>query len=511
MRLLLISPRKSSNTSRDLFDFQYAATFLGKRKGFCGVPLALPTLAGLTPSNIDTVILDENLEEIDYSYSPDLVGISANTLQITRAYKIADTFRSKGIPVVLGGIHPTILPNEAIEHADSVLIGEAEDVWTDVLEDFRAGQLKDFYRCDNHPDLSQRPRPRRELLQNKKYICDLIQVSRGCPFNCNFCSVHTYLGRHIRTKPVHEVIEEIRNIYANSDNTNYIRFLFVTDDNLFCIPEYTKTLLRQLVELKDELDLSGWVCQASVNMAEDEEALDLLERSGCKNIFIGFESLSERSLKSMGKGVNEIERYSLLIDRVRSHGMDILASFIVGTDADDSSVFESLRAFIEEKNIITNSINILTPFPGTKLFDQFTAEGRILHTEWDQYDMKHVVFRPKRMTPEELEEGFLRIHQQIYSFPSIHRKLKKFVGRRTDIKLPFLLLYKTLFTLRLLTQASIRDVQKNRFILKMIPFVYRPDVDAQLATIVCALDHHDFAQSLMDVSTTAKRESSSRS
>lgn len=496
MKLLLVVPRKNKH-EREFFDFRFVASFIGMRPGFWGIPLAVPTVAALTPSGVDVRIADENVEDIPFEYDADLVGITVITLQAPRAYEIAQEFKRRGKKVILGGVHVSMLPDEGLKCADSVFVGEAEGRWDQVVQDFKNGSLKKIYRPEEgaqKPDLSLSPVPRRELLKNDYYVANLMQTSRGCPFDCDFCSVQDFLGSKMRYKASSQVKEEIDHLYKVAVNNNYLKQLFITDDNLVGNRARAKALLKEaLIPIHEKHDIKGWTCQCSVNVANDEEMLSLMRKAGCQHIFIGFEAFSPENLSHLGKGVNKAVDYGEAIRRIRAHNMDVIGSFILGNDGDDTSSFEKLVKFIDDNGLLDNLINILVPFPGTKLFARLKAEGRILHYDWSKYDLGHVVFRPKRMTIKELEEGYIWVHEQVYKLSKLHKKLKKFVWKPVKNDVKFLL--RTKFAIRLLTYVSLKDWDRTSFVFRVMPDVFNPKFST-LSNIVNCMDHHDFAKQL---------------
>jgi radical SAM superfamily enzyme YgiQ (UPF0313 family) len=379
--------------------------------------LSLTTLAALTDKDWGVSIVDESVESLDFSTRPDLVAISVMTPLAKRAYEIADIYRGKNVPVVLGGIHPTMMQNEAGEHADAVVIGEAEENWLEVLSDFKRGDLKPFYRANNFSSLESLRNPRRDLLKKKAYFfSNTIQTTRGCPFDCEFCSVTSFYGRTYRVRPVKDVIDEMGHMEGG--------FIFFVDDNIVGRPDYAKDLFRALVPLNVK-----WFSQASLSIARDRELLDLARKSGCMGLFIGFESLSQECLKAMGKTTNLVKEYKDAVKMIHDHGIGIQGSFIFGTDQDDQSVFSDVLRFIERARIEAALFSVLTPFPGTRIQQTLLNEGRILHTDWDKYDMNHVVFKPKKMTPKQLQEGFNWAYKRLYGYGSILKRLFPFSRR----------------------------------------------------------------------------------
>jgi radical SAM superfamily enzyme YgiQ (UPF0313 family) len=376
--------------------------------------LALTTVAGLCPEGYQVRIVDENVQSLDFSNPPNLVGISLMTPLAARGYAIADRYRQAGVPVILGGIHPTMEPEEAIQHADAVVLGEAERVWPRLLEDFQQGKLKRYYKDPGFPELDGQPQPRRDLLPGKGYFFrNTLQTTRGCPHNCSFCSVTSFYGRTFRSRPIGEVVDELEGMQG--------RGVFFVDDNIAGNPGYAKELFRAIEPLK-----INWFSQASLNMARDEELLRLAADSGCKGLFIGFESLSQETIRSMGKSPNRVPEYCRSIEALHDYGIGIQGSFIFGTDSDDERVFADTLRFVEANRLEAVLFTLLTPFPGTQLRDSLSKAGRILACEWDKYDMNHVVFQPKKMTPETLRLGFLWLHRKVYGYPSMLKRLFPF-------------------------------------------------------------------------------------
>lgn len=401
MKLLIVAPKwpEDSLWGQIYFRFPY---------------LALTILAALTGEEWKISIIDENVDAIDFSDLPDLVAISIMTPLSKRGYEIADAFRGKGVSVVLGGIHPTMMKDEAKTHADSVVMGEAEETWPLVLSDFKRGNLQPFYESANFCSLDKLAVPERNLLNRKGYFfTNTVQTTRGCPFDCVFCSVTSFYGRTYRVRPVENVISEIAQMEKG--------FLFFVDDNIVGKPSYAKELFGALIPLKIK-----WFSQASLSVVKDRELLNLAQRSGCKGLFIGFESLSQENLRAMGKSTNRVSEYKDAIRMLHDHGIGIQGSFIFGMDHDDSSVFSDVIRFIEKTHLEAVLFSVLTPFPGTRIYETLQRENRIIDTDWEKYDMNHVVFRPKKMTPEELQEGFNWAYRRLYGHRSILTRLFPF-------------------------------------------------------------------------------------
>ena len=402
MKILLISPENKKSV------YAYSKK---DAKSIWFPKLSLPTIAAHTPPDIEVKIVDECVEDIDFNIDVDLVGISTMTYLAPRAYEIAAKFRARGVKVVLGGIHVSMCPEEAKEHADSVVVGEAERTWSILIEDMRRGQLKPFYREEDLPKLEGLPIPRRELLKRKSYwTTNCVQTSRGCPFACDFCTVTIFGGNQFRLRPVEEVVEEVRRL-----NKGFVVFV---DDNIAGNKAYAKQLFKALIPLKIH-----WGSQASLTMTRDPELLDLAAKSGCTALFIGVESISAENLASANKKFNKVSKFREEFQRFHDYGIMIQTGMIFGFDHDDESSFERTIEFLESNRIELAMFNILTPLPGTNLYKRMDAEGRIIDRDWSHYDGRHVVFQPKLISPETLQEGFFWAYHNFYSVSSIFKRV----------------------------------------------------------------------------------------
>jgi radical SAM superfamily enzyme YgiQ (UPF0313 family) len=415
MKLELISPKNNpAENGRELWDGRFYSLLYGVNK-YSSAFLALPTIAALTPEDIEVSITDENIEQINFDKDVDLVGVTCNTWLAPRAYEIADEFRKRGVIVVLGGIHPSMLPYEAIHHADGVVIGEAENVWRNLIEDFRKNKLQLFYKSSQLPKLENLPIPRWDLLKNERYFYHTIQTTRGCPYDCEFCTVKAMSGGKYRYKPVKDMIKEVETLLDIEK-----KLFFFVDDNFIGERKHTKELLRELVSLK-----IVYFAQVSINLAKDEELLSLLAESGCRKVVIGFESLVNANLRQMGKDKSyKIEQYAEDIMKIQSFGIEIQGFFIFGYDFDDETVFEKTVNFIKCTNLVLPNLSILTPLPGTRLFQRFDKEGRLLYNDWQKYDGRHVCFNPKLMSPGALKNGYNWAMQQVSSYEAIFKRLR---------------------------------------------------------------------------------------
>ena len=412
MKLLLISPSHK---------------FRKKLRAIKIPQLSLHILASLTPNDVDITVVDEEIREIDFSLDFDLVGISCMTATANRTYQLSDMFRKRGSKVVLGGIHPTILPQEAIEHADAVVIGEAEGCWADVINDFRKSNLQKFYHVPE-PDLSKLPFPRRDFRIDKAlFNCVGLLTTRGCPYACEFCSVTDFYGRKIRHRPVSRVVEDIKRSGSKA--------FLILDDNVAGHPEYSKELFEALIPLGIE-----WVGQSSVSLAKDKEMLKLCRLSGCAALFFGLESVSPSSLMGMKKALKSIEETEEAIKIIQDNGIAFHPSIILGFDTDTEAIFDETLEFLARTKLPTMTLNVLTPYPGTRIYQRFKDQGRIISHDWSHYDHHTVVFQPKNMTPQELAEGFQYVQNEFYSFSSIVRHIP-FLFRVSPINLRRIMLF----------------------------------------------------------------------
>jgi radical SAM superfamily enzyme YgiQ (UPF0313 family) len=398
MRVALIAPAATSYLWRK------------RRAAFTMPPMALPVLAALTPPGVEIQLIDEAVEDVDPKLEADLVGLSSMTATVTRAYDLADHFRSRGIPVVMGGVHPSTLPEEALQHCDSVVVGEAENLWARVLQEAEQSRLKRIYKDSTVVSLDIVPTPRWDLLRARRYfIPQTVQVSRGCPMACSFCSVSTYFGRSHRSRPIPQVLEEIKALPRKL-------FIFV-DDNIVGNTDTAKELFAAMIPLKKK-----WVGQCSLSVSEDGELLDLAARSGCIGLLVGFESISPAVLRSIGKQVNLRRKYEEAIRRIHNRSIHIQGSFIFGFDDDTPEGIRSTVQFVKQNRLTGVNYCHLTPFPGTRLYADLEKEGRLLHRDWARYDRQNVVFRPRHFTPEALQDQIFWAYRQTYNWRSLWQR-----------------------------------------------------------------------------------------
>jgi len=376
----------------------------------------LPSLyvAASMPPYVETTIIDEDVEPVNFDTDADLIAISFMTFNAPRAYEIADRFREKGKAVVFGGYHPTFMQQEAIQHADSLCVGEAEYNVPNMVEDFMSGNLKPFYKSEL-VDLSELPKVNRDQLHNRAYISiNALQATRGCYHHCEFCSIAPFHRFSIRTRPIAQVLDELKGLG---------RTVLFMDDNIALEREYALELFKGMIPLKKQ-----WYSQCEIGIAEDEELLELARRSGCKGLFIGFESLSQESLSTWNKQCNRKKDYLKLVRTIHKAGIGIFAAFVFGSDEDGPDVFANTLDFLLEANIEVLQSTRLTPFPGTAIFEKLNKQDRIIDKDWSHYDFFHVVYQPRKMSIDELHYGTAWLQKQFYSYRSISKRMTKAVS-----------------------------------------------------------------------------------
>lgn len=379
----------------------------------------LPLLAALTPPGHTITIVEEAFAPDDIDQDVDLVGITVLTELAQRAYRIADAYRQKGVKVVMGGIHPTVLPDEALEHADAVVVGEAEGVWPRLVSDAASGQMQRIYRAGTFTDLQDLPKPRRDLLSGTRNqgftrVPIGVETSRGCPHDCEFCCIGQTLGKQYRVRPVQEVIAEIESI----DSPH----LFFVDDSLGLNRNVAKKLFTEMIPLRRR-----WLAQGTVSLAQDLELLGLMRRSGCLGLLIGFESVQKATQNEVMKISDlRIDFYEAM-RRFHGEGFGILGSFIFGFDYENKDVFEQTLEFIMKCRMDVVGMRVLTPYPGTRLYKRLAGEGRLFVHDWWLRGYPHdtLLFQPKGMTADELISGYARLNRQTYSLGAM---MKRFLG-----------------------------------------------------------------------------------
>lgn len=393
--------------------------------------LTMPTLAGLIPANIkaEIKIVDEMVESLDESIEVDLVGISAITPTANKAYEIADKFRKRGVPVVLGGIHPTLMPEESILHANSVIIGYAEKSWPQLLEDFEKGKMKKFYCQSDSFSLNNISLPRRDLTKQSAYMTNnTLEATRGCPNKCEFCIFQGFKINKYYKKPIDEVLYEVSQIKGKS--------MVFLDANLIGEKDYAKELFRRMIPFK-----KWWIGAVTVELTKDKELFDLIVRSGCKGVLIGFESLSQQTLDKINKSFNSVQEYKEIVKELHSHGIAIHGSFVFGFEDDTPKTFQDVLEFVNEAKIDFPQYTLYTPFPGTPVYNKLKKEGRIITNNWSLYNGQNCVFKPNRITPHDLEKGLQWIQRQTYSLNYILKR----VNSKPYLLKPIILLINLLY------------------------------------------------------------------
>jgi radical SAM superfamily enzyme YgiQ (UPF0313 family) len=385
----------------------------GRIRSMREAPLSLTTLAALAPDpDIEWKLVDGSVDPIPRDEAADLVGISVITGNAFRAYELADHYRRRGIPVVLGGVHVTILPGEAAPHADAVVLGLAERQWPRLLGDFKAGRMQRVYREADYPDdfLAGVPPARRDLQRRSGYMMpNTVYATRGCKRTCDFCATPAVVPRYLK-RPVADVIRDVRSLKG--------RYLCFNDVSLIDDVDYARELFTALIPLRKR-----WGGLTTVEVARHPDLLDLMQRSGCAYLLLGFESVNQNNLQSIYKGFNKVAGYRDVVDALHAHGISVQGCFVLGLDEDDGDVFPATLEQVQEMRLDIPRYSIYTPYPGTLLFKRLQEEGRILTYNWDNYDTMHVVFQPKRMSPEQLYDGFKWTYRETFRLRRIARRV----------------------------------------------------------------------------------------
>jgi radical SAM superfamily enzyme YgiQ (UPF0313 family) len=398
MKILLVHPKMGHGPITD----QDRGTL--RAKLLTNPTMTVPAVAAAIPRKHTVRIILEDDEDIDFSEQYGLVGVSCFTMYAVRAYEIADEFRKRGVPVVLGGYHASALPEEAKEHADAVVIGEAELSLPHLLHDFENGKLQPFYHSTTLVKPEDIPPLRRDLLTFRP-LTDGLRVTRGCTHTCDFCSITYFFGHTFRKRPIKNVINELKSISS--------KLILIHDANLTADVDYAKALFRAMVREKTN---KRWLANGNINvLGRDKDFLQLARKAGCIGWTIGIESVCQESLNGVKKFANKVDKYTHWIQMIRKHGMAINGLLIFGFDQDTPDVFDKTLQALNEWEIDAGEFNILTPLPGTPLFDQMEKEGRILTKDWSQYTQTKVVFQPKNMTPKELYDGTQRVVREFHS------------------------------------------------------------------------------------------------
>lgn len=376
-------------------------------------PITLALLAALVPEelNADIKIYDETAEAIPLDLDADIIGITCITGTSSRCYKYADYFRSKGITVLMGGVHPSLCPDEAMKHADAIMTGLGDDTFPQALRDFRDGKLKKIYKQEKCTDIANRPLPRKDLLKKNKYITlNTVEAVRGCNHNCTFCAYPRAFGQRVYKRPIEDIIDEIKHLKG--------KIVIFPDVNLIADMKYAKELFTALIPLK-----KWWFGLTTTAIGLNDELLKIFEKSGCKGLLIGFESVNQDTQKNIHKAVNKVDQYKDLMTKLHKHGIMVMGCFAFGSDEDKKDVFERTVKMCEEAKIDLPRFSVITPFPNTKFYEELEQEGRIIERDWSLYDVEHVVYKPKNMTKEELEEGISWAWKKTYSWKSILKRM----------------------------------------------------------------------------------------
>lgn len=385
-------------------------------------PLALAALAGLTPDEHEVVVIDDRIETIPYHRPTDLVALNVETYTARRAYQIAEEYRAQGVTVVMGGFHPTLVPEEAAQHADAVVVGEAETIWPTLLQDYQRGELNRVYHATSGFPLSE-IRIDRSVYSGKRYLpIHLVETGRGCFQCCDFCSVTRFFDHQHRRRPVEAVISEIESLDPN-------KLFFFVDDNIAASPQEARAFFKRLVPLNIR-----WVSQMTINAARDETLLDILVDSGCLGLLIGFESLNAKTLDQMNKAGNlQNGGYELPLRLLRERAIKLYATFLLGYDGDDSDTVKATLDFALHHNFFLAAFNHLVPFPSTPIYNRLESQGRLRSSRW-WLDATHhfgeVVFDPVQMTYRQLEEACMWLRREFYSWRNITRRMD--VGHNID-------------------------------------------------------------------------------
>ncbi|WP_244309968.1 B12-binding domain-containing radical SAM protein [Leptospira mtsangambouensis] len=415
-------------------------------KGWQMESLPAAHLAGLTPKHIDIKFYDDRMEKIPFDEPTDLVAISIETYTAKRAYQIATEYRRRNIPVVMGGFHATLVPEEVSEYAEAVVVGEAEAIWKNLISDFESGQLKRFYKSEKRPDITKII-PDRSILKGKRYLpIGLVEAARGCTFKCDFCVIQTYFDSTQNRKEIETILDEIKSI---SDKR---KLIFFVDDNIVSHPKQAKEFYRALIPLKIR-----WVSQAAITMTHDDEMLQLLKESGCQGVLIGFESLNKDNLLKMNKSFNVTKGgIEAAVSKMNAFGIRLYATFIFGYENDTMDSFQEAVSFCIKHKIFMAAFNHLTPFPGTPLYKRLEEEGKLIYPKWwlaDEYKYGQVPFRTE-LNPETIQLECVKARKSFYSYTSIWKRMFS----KTNSGSFFMLQAYLFINLLLRKEAALRDL-----------------------------------------------------
>jgi radical SAM superfamily enzyme YgiQ (UPF0313 family) len=453
MKILLINPCCLQEAGRDLYSAHLIGPLFKLQPNTTmtlGVPLALPTLAAHTPAKHTVKIIDEEIELIDFTESVDLVGLTAMTFKATRAYEIANEYRRRGVKVVMGGIHASMCPEEALAHVDCVVIGEAEELWPQLLADAEAGELRQIYSATGFPDLIDARPPRYDLVRNRQYLYSYLQTTRGCPYDCNFCTVTRTSGRKIRKKTPEQVVTEVDLLLRQhpsrqfrfidrrtGSHKRFVGMIAFIDDNFAIDRNHALAVCAALQSYQEERGIVFfWYTQVNYPVGLDDELLTAFEAANCQHLFIGFENLDPQLLQAMNKFVNSPEHYAEAIRNIHRHNMRVVYSTIIGVDGSTWDSASHLWRFVEEQRVLHVLVNILTPYPGTTLATEMEQSRRILTRAPQLYNIRNVVFRPEGMSPGELLNSYRALCQRLFGFRAAMARSRDLLDNQARLVLP---------------------------------------------------------------------------
>lgn len=402
MKLALLSPTGAMHRYNGMF-----------HKNLHYAPITLALLAALVPEelNAEIKLYDESADPIPLDLQADIIGITCITGTATRCYRFADYFRQQGITVILGGVHPSLKPWEAKAHADSVIVGLGEDNFPKALQDFQTGNLKDIYWQDSKTHIKGRPLPRKDLLNKKKYITlNTVEAIRGCHLNCSFCAYPKAFGTTIYKRTISDIINEIKALKG--------KIVIFPDVNLISDRAFAIELFQAMIPMK-----KWWFGLTTTAIGMDEELIGLFKKSGCKGLLIGFESVNQETQGAIHKGVNKVTEYGGLMELLHAHGIMVMGCFAFGSDEDKKDVFDRTVQMCMDAKIDLPRFSVITPFPETDFYHELEEQGRIIERDWSMYDVEHVVYKPKHMTAEELEDGITKAWKKAYSLRSIWKRI----------------------------------------------------------------------------------------
>lgn len=421
MRICFINPGTGVKSNKTIQRFWYDSEMSDNTRSrdyAIGLPLLI--MAALTPDDVDISLVDENMDQINFSEAYDLVALTAMTQQATRAYEISAAFRMRGVKTVIGGIHPTVLPEEACRHVDYVITGEGETVWNEFLDDFQNNRARKIYHGGILEDINMSPIPRYDLVDLSRYDSVYVQTTRGCPRDCDFCVASKIFGRKYRTKDAERVIEEI-NFIKQSWKKPFITF---ADDNMFCDKRKSRKLVEKLIDARIR-----YFAQTDISVGEDIELLRLLKKSGCEFLLIGFESIDPVELKKIdrtGWKYRQFLNYEEYIQKIQSIGIGVYGSFIIGLDSDTHDSISNLIDFINRNHLFAAQLTVLAPFPGSRTRERLEKEGRLFDTDWKDFTIGEITYMPKNFSPEELKSELKRLYEGVMGKEHYASNLKYF-------------------------------------------------------------------------------------